>query len=176
MSSAQSNSGSGSSGKASDDVVVHNTGGDDHLVGTSGHDVVDLSNESVRGSVFSASGVETIHRHDGQTDTYSGIADVKFVDGRMVLDPNDPAAQVFRLYQAALGRAPDQAGLNFWIDRLEHGGRLAELGQGFLGSSEFQARMGTASDDGSYVDKLYQNVLGRGGDAAGKSVLDGPAA
>ena len=52
-------------------------------------------------------------------DSGTGVEVLSFADGRLVLDPNDPAAQVVRLYEAALDRPPDQAGLNFWTGAVQ---------------------------------------------------------
>lgn len=172
MPEAESGRNRNGSGRGADDNVIGHTRGDDRLTGTSGRDRVDLSDESVRGSVFQASGTETVHRHGGQSDSYRDIEELRFLDGRLVLDPADPAAQVVRLYKAALGRDPDQSGLNYWIDRLERGGQLGDLGEAFIRSPEYAGRYG-APDDAGYVNQLYQNVLGRAGDDAGRSFWTG---
>lgn len=150
-----------------DDPTTHNAT-DDRVTGTSGRDAVDRSGESVRGHLFEDSGTETVDRHGSRTTTYSGVEELRFLDGRVVLDDSDPAAQVVRLYRAALGRDADQGGLNAWISRLEGGGRLSDLAEAFLRSPEFQVRYGSL-DDTAYVDRLYQNVLGRSGDAGGSA-------
>jgi hypothetical protein len=98
----------------------------------------------------------------------SSVEIVKFHDGRLVFSETDPAAQATRLYQAALGRLPDQAGLNFWIEKLEAGESLPTLARGFLDSDEFNARFGGLSD-GDFVERMYLNVLGRGSDAVGQA-------
>ena len=82
------------------------------------------------------------------------------------LHADDAGADAVRLYRAALGRLPDADGLGFWTNRLQDGASLADLAQGFLSSPEFQARFG-APDDAGYVAQLYQNVLGRQGEAGG---------
>jgi hypothetical protein len=109
-----------------------------------------------------------------------GVEEVRFADGRLVFDANDPAAQVTRLYEAALDRLPDQGGFNFWVGAVQHGHALSELAQGFIASGEFQARFGdAASSNGAFVDQLYLNVLGRAGEAGGRDFwvgsLDGGA-
>jgi hypothetical protein len=51
---------------------------------------------------------------------------------------------------------------------------LSGRAQGFLGSAEFQARFGGAgTPNAAFVDQLYQNVLGRAGDAAGRDFWNG---
>ncbi len=88
--------------------------------------------------------------------------------GRVVLGAESHAAQVLRLYGAALDRLPDQAGLDFWTDAARDGRPLPALAGDFLGSAEFSARFGDAADNGAFVDRLYQNVLGRAGEADGR--------
>lgn len=83
---------------------------------------------------------------------------------------------VTRLYQAAFGRPPDQAGLNYWIDLRVRGITAVATAELFLRSVEGQLRYG-AADNERFIQALYLNVLGRQGDAEGKSywigLLDG---
>lgn len=80
---------------------------------------------------------------------------------------DDTAADVFRLYQATLNRAPDVTGHLTWVDRLTNGGMtLDQAASGFVASAEFQARYGAANTP-EFVTLLYQNVLGRSPDAGG---------
>lgn len=77
------------------------------------------------------------------------------------------SAQVFRLYQAALDRAPDTNGHSAWTKILfEQEQSLAQVARGFVASAEFQQTYG-ALDTGSFVDLLYENVLGRSADPGG---------
>lgn len=77
-------------------------------------------------------------------------------------------APLVRLYRAMLERRPDAAGLAFWLDRLEGGGSLAHTASAFAASPEFRERYGSL-DDGAFVDRLYENVLDRPADAAGRA-------
>lgn len=141
--------------------------GNQAYTGDGGHDVLTI-NEGRRGDVFSllAGGTVSV-AHAGQLDTVLGISDITFIDGRMVFDPSDPAASVTRLYNAALGRAPDQAGLHQWVGALQHGGALVDLATAFAGSAEFTARFGAGLSNPDFVTRMYQNALGRQPDAAG---------
>ena len=142
--------------------------GDDSLDGGAGHDVALMGNVGFRGvGTGMASGGLTVTSAAG-TDTLANVEVALFADGRLVMDANDPAARVARLYEAALDRLPDQGGLNFWIDAVQDGRSLAELAQGFLGSNEFASRFGDVSSNAAFVDRLYQNVLGRAGEAGGR--------
>jgi hypothetical protein len=75
---------------------------------------------------------------------------------------------VVRLYFAAFGRSPDSAGLSFWADAVRAGLTPQQIGAGFAGGPEFQARYG-ALDDGAFLDMLYQQAFQRAPDAAGKA-------
>ncbi len=79
--------------------------------------------------------------------------------------------QVARLYIAAFGRAADGAGLVAQYGALRAGATLAQIGDGFVGSAEFANRYG-ALNNADFVGALYQNVLGRAGDAAGVALLE----
>ncbi|WP_158600945.1 DUF4214 domain-containing protein [Teichococcus wenyumeiae] len=79
---------------------------------------------------------------------------------------DDEYGHAYRLYEAALNRAPETAGLNFWYNHLESGQSLTWVAQGFMNSDEYQQKYG-GLDNGNFVEQLYQNVLGRGSDSAG---------
>ncbi len=74
--------------------------------------------------------------------------------------------QVARLYVAAFGRNADSAGLILQYGALRSGQSLAQIAAGFTASAEYANRYGNLSNAG-FVNALYQNVLGRAGDAAG---------
>jgi hypothetical protein len=71
-------------------------------------------------------------------------------------------------YQTYLGRAPDAGGLAFWTRQMEAGLTDEELEAGFIGSDEFFMTQGGGTNSG-WVDALYQKLLGRPADAAGKA-------
>ena len=76
-------------------------------------------------------------------------------------------AEVLRLYQAFLGRAPDVSGAMFWLGELESGRSVDSIASAFAASSEFEALLASPSDS-LFVDLVYTNVLGRGADAEGE--------
>ncbi len=80
-----------------------------------------------------------------------------------VVDP------VIREYEAAFGRAPDQAGLAYWAGVAATSG-LGGLSAAFANSQEFFNLYGvnaTTPTTTSLVEALYQNILGHPGDTAG---------
>lgn len=74
---------------------------------------------------------------------------------------------VYRMYQTALGRAPDPQGLDNWAALLASGAASpVTVAAGFYNSSEFQQRYG-ALTNAQFVQQLYRNVLGREPDSQG---------
>lgn len=102
-----------------------------------------------------------------QTDTLTNVERLHFADADVALDVNGTAGQAYRLYKAAFDRAPDQAGLGYWIDALDDGASLTGVAAGFVNSPEFQWRYGSNVSDQAFVYQLYQNVLDRAPEAAG---------
>jgi hypothetical protein len=63
-------------------------------------------------------------------------------------------------YQKYLGRQPEQAGLAFWRDLMQHHGLTDErLEAGFIGSQEYINNHGGTSR--AWVLGMYQKLLGR---------------
>lgn len=83
------------------------------------------------------------------------------------LDEMQIQGQVYRLYQATLGRAPDTGGFIGWFDALQDGRvQLEQTAGAFVGSAEFSNIYGRLSNT-AFVELLYQNVLGRAADPGG---------
>ncbi len=103
-------------------------------------------------------------------------ARLRFADGSLALDTDGASGQVYRLYQAAFARTPDAAGIGYWIDAMDRGAPLASIAQDFVRSAEYRTVYGDNPGNLLIVERYYQNVLGRAGEAAGinywKGVLD----
>ncbi|MEX0366339.1 MAG: DUF4214 domain-containing protein, partial [Ruegeria sp.] len=133
---------------AGNDTVLGGAGADD-LQGAAGHDHL-------------TGGAEGDRLAGGDGD------DILYGDTFQVGLAASTGAEVWRLYQAALGRAPDDAGHLGWTTRLVEGDNtLVDVANAFVGSAEFNARYGTVSSSTDFVTLLYNNVLGRNPDAAG---------
>ncbi|MCF2903367.1 DUF4214 domain-containing protein [Octadecabacter sp. CECT 8868] len=90
-----------------------------------------------------------------------------FADGFEAKYFSSVSEQVFRLYQAVLGREPDSSGHLAWTERLAVEGReLLDVIGGFMGSNEYQTQYGGLENE-AFVELLYSNVLGRDADDAG---------
>ena len=76
-------------------------------------------------------------------------------------------ASIIRLYLAAFDRAPDTTGKQYWTSEMDEGVTLQTIADAFCLSPEFAARYGTTVSSTEFLDHVYQNVLGRSGDAEG---------
>ncbi|WP_336488100.1 DUF4214 domain-containing protein [Methylobacterium nigriterrae] len=92
--------------------------------------------------------------------------------GTVVHDTTSPGGQVYTLYDALLGRAPDPLGLEGWTASLQTGSSTRDLAQALLASPEGQARAG-ALDSTAFVEQLYGATLHRHSDVAGLSYWTG---
>ena len=102
----------------------------------------------------------------GFQDVLSSIESVRFTDGTTFYGTGTNGAEAYRLYQATLGRTPDVTGLGYWTNDLDRGVDIHIVAQGFVNSTEFKTTYGNLDNTG-FVNTLYQNVLGRAGDASG---------
>ena len=145
--------------------------GDDRLEGGAGIDLAVYAGKPSDYSVTrSAIGFDVIAlRGSDGADTLEGIERLAFGDGttRIALDSEGAAGQVYRLYQAAFDRAPDQTGLGFWIAQSDRGMKLNELTSHFVRAPEFAALYGAAPTSGDIVGRFYHNILHRAPDAGG---------
>lgn len=97
----------------------------------------------------------------------TGVNILQFTD-RTLFVLSEPQAQVARLYQAAFARQPDFEGLGFWLGGRNAGVSVSQIAQDFTNSSEYQNLYRGLSNQ-AFVERLYQNVLGRPGESAGVS-------
>jgi hypothetical protein len=151
--------------------------GDDIIQGSAGSDILNggLGTDTVRyGSSrgdfkvkLASDGTISVSKPSGD-DKLVSIERISFTDGVLLFDlDSDNAAAAYRLYGGAFDRTPDQGGLLFWTDYLDHGGTLFQAAAGFVASAEFNALYGSGLTDAQFVDQLYLNVLGRPGEASG---------
>lgn len=163
-------------GSAGNDWLI-GAGGNDRFTATGGNDLIDggflydilFVNGVGRRSAGTATQTDGTVQFGfgGKTDVLTDIEDIRFVDGRIAFAQDDAAAQVVRMYDSAFNRTGDQAGLNFHIGRIQNGGTIAQTAGEFLASAEAQSTYGNSTTT-QYVERLYQNVLNRSADAAGR--------
>ena len=150
-------------GLAGDDLL-NGGGGSDVLHGGAGLDAAVYAGTRLQ---YSASSTAVSGGPEGGTDTLTGIEELRFVDGVLSFDENGVAAQVMRLYDAALDRLPDQGGLEGYARLLQTGAvDVQQLAKILLNSDEFQARYGALSNQ-AFIEQLYRFCLDREGDPGG---------
>lgn len=137
---------------------------DTELRGSDGLDRAVLGGSAAAVSVRIEGGTIEIETGD-RTVSLADVERVEFDDGVLAFDAGP--ASVYRLYQAALGREPDAGGLGYWVGRNDEGASLSELAHAFLESAEFQTRFGADLDNTAFIERLYDNVLGRAAEPAG---------
>ncbi|MGV6871353.1 DUF4214 domain-containing protein [Pseudochelatococcus sp. B33] len=103
-------------------------------------------------------------------DQLRDIERLLFSDGALAFDLDGHAGLAYRLY-GSLGRAPDDAGLGYWIARLDAGDGARTVAGGFIDSNEFQAGIGPSStepdDARTWVSQLYGYFFDRAADTEG---------
>jgi serralysin len=153
---------------AGNDVIFSNAG-NDLVDGGSGTDTIVLSGTLNQYNAATQNGVIAFqNKVSGEIDYLTNVERVYFSDNKVLaLDFNGNAGQAFRLYEAALDRAPDAQGLKFHVTWLDQGVSLHDDAQNFLNSPEFQQKYGSNLSDQQFVSALYQNTLERAPDAAG---------
>jgi Tol biopolymer transport system component len=154
-------------------------GGNDRLTGGAGNDVID-GGAGVDTAVYAGrrdayavsaagTGAWTVQDKTGSdgVDQLTGVERLHFADVDVALDVAGTAGQAYRIFQAAFARAPDQAGLGFWMAMMDKGVSLNAVAQGFVDSAEFADRYGAQPTHRQLVEKFYENILHRPGEAAG---------
>ena len=82
---------------------------------------------------------------------------------------NEALNPIIRLYTGVLDRAADKEGLEYWVSQLNAGSSLNDIERAFMSAEEVTTMVQTmGSDDASFVDTLYQSVLGRTADESGR--------
>ena len=87
----------------------------------------------------------------------------QFTDGTMpsplmvqTTDTAGRAAQIYRMYDLALGRAPLPGEIHVWLKLLNQGASLDTCAAGFLADGGVAARWGADPSDAAFVQNLYQ--------------------
>jgi hypothetical protein len=100
------------------------------------------------------------------SNAVTNVERIQFADGYVDTSLTDTAAEVYRLYNTALGRW-DTAGLANWTQAIDKFGvTLQAAADAFVGSAEFTSRFGANLSDTQFVSRLYANTFLRDPDAA----------
>jgi hypothetical protein len=164
------------------DNVMYGAQGNDFFRGGAGNDTMD-GGRGLNHSIYSGTHAEylvtrvndqvieisdQVQDRDG-TDSLGRVQRAQFSDFSLGFDveAGEATGASYRLY-GVLDRAPDAAGLGYWIKGLDQGASLTSVAQGFLDSEEYILANGTSITDAQYVTQLYALVLQRNPDAFGE--------
>ena len=155
-------------GNAGNDVLFGGDG-NDQVDGGAGLDFARFTWRLADYRIVQEGGTVTVTNLAGAdgADVLTGVERLIFNDRVYALDVDGNAGSVYRLYQAAFDRKPDDGGLSYWIFQADTGVGLKDIAQAFTRSSEFIRLYGTAPDNAGLVTRIYQNILDRTPDAAG---------
>ncbi|MES2149042.1 MAG: DUF4214 domain-containing protein [Pseudomonadota bacterium] len=154
--------------------------GNDWLKGGAGNDRID-GGTGVDSAVFDGArssytvsqtpnGIQVLDLLGGDgVDLLVGVERLLFAGTGWALDTdaNGNAGKAYRLYQAAFNRAPDAAGIGFWMSVLDHGAGASTVAAGFVGSDEYRAMYAGSQSNIELVGRYYEHILGRSADQAG---------
>jgi hypothetical protein len=89
--------------------------------------------------------------------------------GAVVVDRGRLDWQVTEIYLATLGDAPDNEGLQYWVDQMETNPAWTPttVAQSFFDQPLVRQQYPADQDVGTFINALYQNLFGRAADAAG---------
>ena len=153
---------------------------------TSSEQTISVGNASSEYSFSTSAGAVVMTAVTGPSQgsamNVTNALSIAFSDKSVFIAHDQQTAMVGRLYEAALGRAPDAAGLAGWVSAYEtsvpastqvsSAGLTTQamagksIADAFISSGEFQSKYGNLND-GQFVTQLYQNVLQRAPDASG---------
>lgn len=148
--------------------TLADTAAADILDGGAGLDIMRYAGKLADFTVSKTGGaVQVAAKAGGATDVLTHIERIQFADGVLAFDADGAAGQAYRLYQAALNRAPDLEGLGYWIKVMDGGASLKAVAAAFTASKEFHTLYGDQPSNDALVTNLYANVLHRAPEKAG---------
>lgn len=160
-----------------DGAVLFGGSGDDKLFGFSSDTIADYAGASQNYTIVIESDRVIVFDRSGQegTDDLFNISRIGFSD--KVIDISDYSslhdltskdiASLIHLYIACFNRAPDVHGLSFWAARYAEGARLEAIAKEFYNAPEFRDLYGENLPADAFVERVYENVLGRSPDPGG---------
>lgn len=150
--------------------LLRASAGSEKIDGLGGVDTVSFAGVKTAFSVTpAATGVTVTDKAgNGGVDTLVNVERLAFSDVAVALDIKGNAGQAYRLYTAAFDRAPDKGGLGYWIKMMDSGMSLQQVAAGFTTSKEFADLYGANSSNAEFVGHLYDNVLHRPAEGAGR--------
>ncbi len=87
-------------------------------------------------------------------------------------DENNPTQEeVAKLYVATFNRAPDNGGLNYWVN--QSGLKLSQIAQSFFDQPETQEKYPNGTTYRAFIQAVYNNLFNRDPDTGGWNYWEG---
>ena len=141
--------------------------GNETLDGAAGSDTLKFSGFAHDYALALTAGAGTVSGGpEGGTDTLTSVENLQFLDGTLTFDTGSTAAQIVRLYDSFLGRAPDAAGFEGYLRFFAAGHTFQDMANNAAASPEF-ANATAALNDTQYITYVYEHSLHREPDPGG---------
>ncbi len=148
-------------------------------VGSSSPPILNLTGPSKNYAITATAGSSVITVQDkvgtDGTDTLTNTQNIQFTDQTIdstwftktaSLSPSQIVG-LTELYIASFNRAPDALGLDYWGSQLSNGMSLNNIAASFFVQPEAVAAYPVGQSTPTFVNQVYNNVLGRQADTAG---------
>ncbi|WP_305857624.1 DUF4214 domain-containing protein [Balneatrix alpica] len=156
--------------------TIHISSGNDNVDGGIGFDTVILNSLRSSSEIKSLNNSLSITHQTGTLIT-TNVERIKFLDKVISFDfeSANSAGGIYRLYQAAFNRKPDDSGLGYWIKQAEKGASTKSIAESFIYSQEFKQIYQVSPIDKylsnhnpkGVIEKFYINILNREPDYKG---------
>ena len=167
------------------DNAITGGAGNDTLDGRGGTNTSVYSGTAKNYAVTLTVGSSTINVQDKTgadgTDNVTSIQRLQFADqaidttwfAKTASLSSSQLTGLTQLYIASFNRAPDALGLNYWGGQLKDGVPLGDIAASFFVQPEAAAAYPAGQPTGTFVNAVYNNVLGRSADTAGLDYWSG---
>ena len=149
--------------------VIFTAGGADSVDAGAGIDTVVMAGARDQYSIaLQADGSYVVRSlvDTGTVATLTNVERLSFDNQLLALDSTTTTGRMAELYNLALGRNPEESGLDFYIDANNQGITTEQLALSFVSSPEFVALHGS-QDNSTFLTQLYQAAFNRAPDADG---------
>ncbi len=154
------------SGGAGPDVIYASAGAD-RFDGRDGVNTLSMAGFAHDYALSLSGGAGTVAGgREGGSDTLTSVENVQFLGGTLTFDTGSTAAQIVRLYDSFLGRAPDAAGFQSYLRFVQAGHSFQDMADNAAASPEF-ASATAGLTDAQYITYVYEHSLHREPDAYG---------
>lgn len=147
------------------DLYLYSSVGDDlgHSIG------LEASSETIEYTLTAGDSYYiNVYAYDSSRSNYSLSLDLyASATSTRSFEVRENQEEVSRLYTAVFTRNPDGEGLAAWVNHLAVGNTIQDVAQAFTESDEFSLLYGESVSNGTFVDLLYTNILGRNADDSG---------